>query len=317
MRLQRIIFRFLLPVAVLFSLTQCKKEDPEKIRRENFTNLLLTDINAGSIENNIIWLQDMGTRFALAENHKKVAKDIKDRFAGIGYTNAKIDSFHISKTYRNIVYEQMQYNVIATIEGTKYPDSLCIIGAHYDDVLASGDPFTDGRGANDNASGVAGILEIARAMKENDFTPETTIKFVAFGAEELGLLGSSDFVSYPHDPGQAIRFMLNFDMIATETSANKSMWRVNIIDYDNSYGLRKDAEEICTRYTRLQYKNDNTNNKRSDSYPFFVSGTRALYFLSDEIDPGYHTLSDITANCNFDYCSEIAKLACALLVSKN
>lgn len=317
MRLQRILFDFLLVAAVMFSLTQCKKEDPEKIRRETFTNLLLTDINASSIENDIVWLQEMGTRFALAQNHKKVAADIKNRFIMMGYTDAKTDSFHITKTYRNITYEQMQYNVIATIEGTEYPDSLCVIGAHYDDILSSGDPFSDGRGANDNASGVAGVLEIARVMKENAFTPETTIKFVVFGAEELGLLGSYDFASSPDDPGQAIRFMLNFDMISTETSIDKSQWYVNIIDYDNSHALRRDAEEIGTRYTPLQFKNDNTNNKRSDSYPFFTYGNKALFFFSDEIDPAYHTMNDIASNCNFDYCSEIAKLACALLVSKN
>jgi hypothetical protein len=317
MKFPGIIFQSLTLISIGLCLTECKKEDPEKVRRETFTSLLLKDINADSLEADVLWLQNIGTRFALADNHKKVAVRIKNRFIRMGYADARLDSFFIMKTYRNVNYEQWQYNVIATIEGTENPDSLCVIGAHYDDILSSGDPFTEGRGANDNASGVAGVLEIARVMKNNDYPPETTIKFIAFGAEELGLLGSSDFAADPDGFAPEIRFMLNFDMISYETGVTASDWYVNIIDYDNSYALRKDAENICTRNTTLHYKNDNTNNKRSDSYPFFANGYKALFFFSDEIDPGYHTLNDIAADCNFDYCREIVKLTCALLVSKN
>jgi leucyl aminopeptidase len=317
MRSKEKIACLLLVSAFAILLTQCKKEDSEKVRRETFTNLLLNNIEPSSLEADVAWLQNMGTRFALAGNHKKVAADIKNKFIQLGYSDAEIDSFHIMKTYRNVTYEQMQYNVIATLEGTLYPDSVCVLGAHYDDILSSGDPFTDGRGANDNASGVAGILEIARVMKANNFKPETTIKFVAFGAEEIGLMGSNDFASDQHFPLRTIRFMLNFDMISYETSASKVEWYVNIIDYDNSHALRRETEMLCTERTSLQYRNDNTNYNRSDSYPFFMWGYKALFFFSDEIDPGYHTVNDIVSICNFEYCSEIVKLACALVVSKN
>jgi Zn-dependent M28 family amino/carboxypeptidase len=62
-------------------------------------------------------------------------------------------------------------------------------------------------GANDNASGVAATLEIARVMKKFNFRPGYTIMFLAFGAEELGLLGSRDFAADPGGYAGRIRFI--------------------------------------------------------------------------------------------------------------
>ena len=114
-----------------------------------------------------------------------------------------------------------------------------------------------------------------------------------------------------------IKLMLNNDMIAYQPGTNQTVWVVNINDYDNSLNLRTEAEEMCRMYTVLKYKNDNTYNKQSDSYPFFTNGFKALFFASNITDPNYHTLNDLAANCNFGYCREIVKVNCALLVENN
>jgi hypothetical protein len=106
-------------------------------------------------------------------------------------------------------------------------------------------------------------------------------------------------------------------MVAYEPSDDPASWIVNIIDYDNSHYLRKEAEAMCTKYTQLQFTNINTYYKQSDSYPFFTHGYKALFFFSSTSDPNYHTLNDLAANCNFNYCREIVKASCALLVNKN
>jgi leucyl aminopeptidase len=203
------------------------------------------------------------------------------------------------------------------MEGTLNPDSLCVIGGHYDNILKSDDPFTLVPGANDNASGVAATFEIARVMKNKRYRPESSIMFIAFGSEETGLWGSGNFAANPHGFSGKIRFMLNNDMIAYEPGSDPSAWGVNILDYDNSHNLRIEAEKICTRFTDLNFRNDNTYNKMSDSYPFFANGYKALFFTSDKMDPNYHTLNDMAANSNFSYCREITKISCALLAEKN
>jgi bacterial leucyl aminopeptidase len=304
-------------LAIVFSLTNCSKDNTGNQEKDARILKLTNDIKADSLENDVIWLQNKGTRFALANNRRNVAASIMNRFIQMGYADARLDSFYIIRTFRSIKYEQWQYNVVATIEGTVYPDSLCIIGGHYDNYLTAGDPFSTLPGANDNASGIAAVMEIARVMRKNNFTPQSTITFVAFGAEELGLYGSYNFALKSFEAGLPIRFMLNFDMIAYEQSADPSEWYVNIIDYDNSHSLRIDAQEMCTKYTRMNFINDNTDNKYSDSYPFFTYGYKALFFFSNVIDPNYHTLNDIAANCNFEYCCEIVKASCALLADKN
>jgi len=294
-----------------------KEDDPEYTDEELITFELNDDINADSIEFLVNWMENMGTRVALAGNRRDIALKIMNRFKIIGFDNAVIDSFLISKTYNEINYQLWQYNVIATLRGSLYPDSVSIIGGHYDNILRSGDLFITVPGANDNASGVAATLEIARVMKKNSYLPDGTIRFVAFACEELGLFGSYDYADKAVNGSEKIKIVLNNDMIAYQPSTATSTWFVNIIDYDNSHSFRTKAETLCTKYTLLKYKNDNKYSRNSDSYPFFARGFKPLFFTSDLFDPNYHSLYDLADNCNFEYCREIVKLNCALLVSFN
>jgi len=312
-----ILILFFLTGLSLFITTCTKDEVSEEQRKEAITNNLNSDISADTLESLVTWMQSMGTRFALSGNHRNVAMKIKNRFKMMGYSEARIDSFIINKTYRNINYQQWQYNVIATLEGNIFPDSICIIGGHYDNILITGDPFSIVPGANDNASGVAAALEIARVMKKNKYSPRNTIEFIAFGCEELGLYGGNAYATDARQTIQGIKLMLNNDMIAFQPGNNQSEWIVNINDYDNSHNLRTEAEQMCSRFTVLNFKNDNAHNKQTDSYPFFTNGYKAVYFASNYVDPNYHTLNDLVGNCNFEYCREIVKISCALLVDNN
>lgn len=301
----------------LLIVTCTRDDDPEAMHRESLTRNLTEDINADSLASYAAWMEGMGTRFALADNHRDVAMAILTKFVTLGYSNTRLDSFMIDRTYADIRYQQWQYNVIATLDGTVFPDSVCIVGAHYDDIVKTGDPFSVSPGANDNASGVAAALELARVIRKNSFSPQKTIEFIAFGAEELGLYGSKAYAAQATKSSKKIKMMLNNDMIAYEPGTDPSAWNVIIKDYDNSHDLRQEAERMCLKYTSLSYTNDNTYNQKSDSYPFFAEGFKALFFFSDKMDPEYHSLDDRTVNCNFGYCREIVKISCALLVYNN
>lgn len=311
---------FVLFIGLSLFITTCTKdEDSEKLIKETMINRLNNEISPDSLQSLVSWMQGMGTRFALADKHREVAIKIMKRFKRIGYENARIDSFLINKTYNNIVYQIWQYNVIAYIAGSTFPDSVCIIGGHFDNILktGTGNPFTSGFGANDNASGVAATLEIARVMKKNNYSPRNTIEFIAFDAEELGLMGSYYLAGQQYQNLVKIKMMLNNDMIAYAPTGNKAEWYVNIMDYDNSHNLRYRAEVLTDKYTVLKHVNVNTYNKQSDSYPYSVNGFKALFFFANAPDPNYHTPNDVAIVCNFEYCSEIVKINCALLVDSN
>lgn len=313
----RTIFFVLLVLLSASLLTRCSKDEDEQAQRETKVRSMLDEIRSDSLQSYVEWLTGMGTRFALADNHRRVAVSIREKFKSLGYSDARLDSFYVTRTYRNITYSQWQYNVIAMIRGTEYPDSACILGSHYDDIVGTGDPFTAAPGGHDNASGTAATIEIARVMKKKGFAPVKSVLFIAFGAEELGLYGSQDYSADPGEFAGKISFMLNNDMIGYDPDLNSASWQVNILDYSNSQGLRSEAQKLIQKYTTLGFINDNRYNKQSDSYPFSLRGYRALFFTSVKTDPYYHTNNDLPSNLNFGYLREIVKVSCAVLSEKN
>jgi leucyl aminopeptidase len=316
MKSLRSVLYFLILIISAFLVNRCTG-DEKAAAREALIYKITGDVKADSLESYVAWMQSLGTRFALANSHRNVALTIRNRFIGMGYSDTKIDSFSITKVYNGVTYNQMQYNVIATLEGNTPSDSICIIGGHYDDITGSTNPFTVAPGANDNASGVAAALEVARVIKKNSFTPANTIKFIAFGSEELGLYGSNAYAFNASHTLEKIKFILNNDMIAYQPGNDKTNWQVNIIDYNNSHSLRRYAENLCRKYTILEPYNNNTYSNASDSYPFYNNGYKALFFFSKIMDPNYHTVNDVVSNCNFDYCGEIVKLNCAIMIDRN
>jgi hypothetical protein len=111
-------------------------------------------------------------------------------------------------------------NVIGLLPNGAAAREAVVVGAHYDHLglgtIGSLDPAPDGKvhhGADDNASGVAGLLEIARSLASPSPALSRSLYFVAFGAEELGVLGSSHFVKKPPRPPERIAAMVNLDMI--------------------------------------------------------------------------------------------------------
>ena len=154
-------------------------------------------------------------------------------------------------------------------------------------------------------------------MKNKDFKPNFTIKFIAFAAEELGLLGSWDYAEKSINAGLKIKMMLNNDMIAYWPGTNSDEWVVNIIDYPNSTTLRQKAQKFCSLYTLLKTNNDNTYYSSSDSYPFAYYNHSAIFFITNADDPNYHTPDDLVSACNFEFCREVVKVNCALLIENN
>jgi hypothetical protein len=315
--MEKSIRRLFLPVLVISLVTVftgCQKE-PE-MTREEYVSYLADNISPDKLESNVRWLESMGTRFALADNRREVAVQIKKRFISLGYTGTTLDSFYLEKTIQDITYSTWQYNVIATITGRE-PDSISIVGAHYDSYASGVNPFVTAPGANDNASGMAAVMEIARIIKGSRFTPKYTIRFVAFAAEELGLHGSRYQAGKSATDGDKIMMMINHDMISYIADPGTKPWHLNIIHYDNSAGLRDEAAALCDQNSELISFSDNTNNQRSDSYPYYLNGYRALFFHQSDYESTYHTTGDRVSVCNFEYAREVVKVSCSLLIYKN
>jgi hypothetical protein len=113
------------------------------------------------------------------------------------------------------------YNVVGVLEGSDrlLKNETIVIGAHYDHLGRGGSKSLASRpgeihhGADDNASGTAGVLELARVLSAQRPRPKRTIVFIAFGGEEEGLLGSNYYVNHPIRPLNSVVAMINMDMI--------------------------------------------------------------------------------------------------------
>jgi Zn-dependent M28 family amino/carboxypeptidase len=117
--------------------------------------------------------------------------------------------------------ESPSFNVVGILPGSdpKLKDEAIVIGAHYDHLGRGGEGSLAPRegeihhGADDNASGVAGVLELARILSSSNPKPRRTIIFIAFSGEEEGLLGSDYYVNHPIVPLANTVAMINMDMI--------------------------------------------------------------------------------------------------------
>lgn len=125
-------------------------------------------------------------------------------------TATEIDVRIGAKFLNNVVSR----NVVGYVRGSEQPDSFIVYTAHYDHLGRMGkDVYFPG--ANDNASGVAMMLNLAKHYSTPANKPKYSIVFIAFGAEEVGLIGSRYFNEHPLFPLARIHFLVNMDILGT------------------------------------------------------------------------------------------------------
>jgi Zn-dependent M28 family amino/carboxypeptidase len=188
------------------------------------------------------------------------------------------------KTYNGV-------NILGLVPGTRVPDRYIVVTAHYDHVGVNDGQIYNG--ADDNASGVATMLEIAARLKAAP--PEHSVIFVAFDGEERGLLGAKHFVQAPPAPLSSIALNLNFDMVArAETDGH--LWITGT--YQNP-SFRPILETIpANGAVSLAFGKDTPQDTgennwvhASDQGPFFDADVPFLY-LGVDYHPDYHRPTD-------------------------
>ena len=203
--------------------------------------------------------------------------------------------------WRTIEIETM--NVIGVLKGTS--DKHVVIGAHMDHLGLDGDGDAY-NGADDNASGTTAILELAEAFGKSDARPKDTIVFIAFNAEELGLLGSKHYVNNPLLPLDDCKLMINLDMVGrlrgttvTAQGGNLSRSVTQLVDkLDDDYPFDV---------------NITAAGNRSDHAPFNWSGVPVLFFHTGT-HPQYHRTTDDSDLINYEGLVNIAKFVKDLTV---
>ena len=272
--------------------------------RNEIENLINT-VSEDSVLYFLQCLQNFSTRYALANNHLTVANWIKSQFQRFGINNSVLHSFQW--------YGTMQYNVVATITGTVYPDTYIIVGGHHDSIT-NDNPMIFAPGADDNASGTVAALEMARVMMATNYQPKCSIRFVTFAAEEVGLCGSSNYANMADQTNMNIRVMINHDMIAN-TSPNFWDPRVLLMPYDGFISHTDYAAMITSQYTTLQPVYGYLNSSSSDSHSFWQHGFPVVYFFEYNFSSVYHSNDDTVTNLDPVYCASVIRASTAVTAS--
>jgi len=215
-----------------------------------------------------------GNNRLFSSQHDLAQQDIFDDFGAMGLTPT-LEPFSRSG-YSGV-------NVAAIWPGETRPNDVYVIGAHYDSVA--------GPGANDNASGAAGVLEAARVLTQYRF--EATLIFIAFDREEQGLIGSTAYVAA--HPGLNVDGMISLDMIAHNTAPGSSGHDQATI-YGASAPIRAALANAVANYSGGLTAVDGGTylDCCSDQRSFENAGfPGALLIESNALsDPYYHTTSD-------------------------
>jgi len=220
-------------------------------------------------------------------------------------------------------------NVLAALTGadTALRDEWVIVCAHLDHTGGDGSRIFNG--ADDDGSGIAGLLEIAEAYAaaaRAGHRPRRSILFAAWNAEELGLLGAWAYTERPAVPLARTVAVLNMDMIGRNEevptnggnrftglepqSAAANRNAVNLLGYSRSVELRAAAAHANRSIgldLRFRYDDSRSNLlRRSDHWPFLVHGVPAL-FIHTGLHPDYHTEHDRPEKVNYDKMERIVR----------
>jgi hypothetical protein len=190
-------------------------------------------------------------------------------------------------------------NVIAFLPGTKGAKKTIVFTAHYDHLGRMGE-LTYFPGANDNASGTAMLLTLAKYFKEHPVN--VNILFIAFAGEEAGLLGSEHFVNHPTYPLKKMNFLVNLDIMG---SGEEGITVVNATLFNEQFKL---LQEINTEKGLLTQVKSRGPAQNSDHYWFTEKGVPAFFIYTMGSNKNYHDVFDTYENLTFSEYNDITTL---------
>ncbi len=263
---------------------------------------LAAEISPARLEATVRFLADDAQegRGAGSEGLGRARKHIVDHFHAIGLEPGFDASY--TQAYRD-PSGMLNDNVVGIVMGDPGEEHV-IVAAHYDHLGFGDDPESPviHNGADDNASGVAALLEIAAWFAEAEEAPSRTLVFAAFSGEEIGLLGAKHYIANPALPLSGARAMINLDSVGrlrddrlivfgtgTADIFDKMLDGVNLVSH---FSLGKNTEGIGA----------------GDHAAFFEKGIPVLHLFTDaHLD--YHRPTDDVERVNFDGLIRVTEFA--------
>ena len=287
---ERPIFNFAHDLKIKYDQPLIRGEMPDKAAADLEQALSMIDID--SLRSYVYRMQAYYRRPLMSDSLRACTFWLGQKLADFGYDSIIYDSF--PTPYFNAWDSSV--NVVAVKPGLVLPEYQIVIGAHYDGVEPS-------PAADDNGSGAAAVLEMARVLK--DIPTNMTYIFILFDAEEVGLNGSEHYASQAAAAGDNIYFMLNLDMIAYKQNSNKAgLYHGGDLSYITIW------DSIGMAMHNIQGINEGMSS-HSDHHPFAQNGFDVLFVAEYNFSSVYHTSQDSTTYMSFSYMNNLTRISMA------
>lgn len=234
---------------------------------------------------------EMAGRYPGTDGHARALAFLESTFDALNLRlayPARTDTFAFTNRRNGNHY--VGKNVAGWVQGTRHPEAFIVVIAHYDHLgVRDGQTYY---GADDNASGVVALLELAEHVSRNPL--ENSVLFIALDAEEMGLQGARHVVENPPIPISQMRMVINMDMV----SRNEANELFAAGTY-HTPALGVPLGRVATRAPiRLLFGHDSPDLPRGDDWsnssdhgPFHRAGVPFIYFGVEDHDT-YHTPND-------------------------
>jgi hypothetical protein len=279
------------------------------VTRDTIIEQMLYNVDPENILNTVLTLQNMYTRYSMSDSNRIVA---------VNYIDDLLAEYGCDSVYRHSFSSLYGDNVVGIEFGEYYPTTqkYVLIGAHLDDVPSYG----YAPGADDNASGVAAVLEAARVMRGYQF--EHTIRFTTFNAEEQGLIGSNYLAAEAYSESDTIIAALCYDMIGYVTAPLLDTMRLRYTTAVPGCSLFACDfyQTVADTYTQLKIRpvRYTGTTGSSDHASFWQYGYVSTGGIERVLCPGYHTIGDSigpTGFNNLEFATDVIKTAIAVLAT--
>ena len=283
---------------------------------------IIEKVSKNRIKTSLRKLSSFHTRHTKSTDIAEAAEWLLKKFKNQGYDDV---IYHIPKERLDGLELQLK-NIICKKRGST--DQTIIICAHFDSRMEDlNDSVSRAPGANDNASGVCSILEIARVLARQNLG--LSLQFVLFSGEEQGLLGSKNYARFIKESNIDLFRLVNLDMIGfpqlnpgiviIERDNNPDLLHNKVVENDQQSIEFGDIMKKMSAYTDLQFHLDSIYD--SDYEPFEAEGyivVGAYDGSADATNPHYHSSSDVPSLIDWDYLTSVTKmvLATILMVAK-
>ncbi|HJR47133.1 MAG TPA: M20/M25/M40 family metallo-hydrolase [Nitrososphaeraceae archaeon] len=298
---------------------QLRQEETEEVVDEKFIYSILNQVNSTKLKN---WIDDLSsfyTRHTKSDYIESVAYWLKNELQSVCKGETYFHNFtQIDQGTRynlkNIICNQYHGSTIPS------NDHYILISAHYDSRMQNiNQANARAPGADDNASGVAAVLELARILSKLDL--ENNIQFILFSGEEQGQWGSTAYIKYLESNNTGLDLIINLDMIGY-----LALGQGNVsIEYDlgnkfatndiYSKNIGQFIKQIAIKYVNLNAIMDQLGT--TDLIPFEATGKTVIgiHDGGSELNPNYHTTSDTPDTLDIEYLTSVTKLVLAAVLN--